>query len=230
MVVSLLALGFLLGLKHALDADHVAAVASLAARSTSLRQTFRVAAAWGLGHASTLFVFGAGVVLMGATIPDAVARLLESLVGVMLVVLGVQVFRRLRRERIHVHAHTHGDEAPHIHLHRHVADSAEHEHPHGAGLARRGLIIGGVHGLAGTAGLVLLAVPTMESGAGALVYLALFGAGTVLGMLVFSLLLSVPLTLSVSRLRGVTVGVEGVLGAVNVILGGWIAYHSLWGV
>jgi cytochrome c biogenesis protein CcdA len=228
MLVSLLALGFLLGLKHALDGDHVAAVAQLAARSASWRQTLRLAAAWGVGHAGTLVLFGAAIVLLGATIPDGVARVLEALVGAMLVYLGANVFLRLRRERIHVHAHRHADEPPHIHLHQHAASLAEHSHPHGANVLTRGLVVGSVHGLAGTAGLVLVAVPTMKSGAGALAYLVVFGAGTVLGMIVFSLLLSVPLTLSLGRLRRSAVFLEGALGVANVILGGWIAYHSLF--
>jgi cytochrome c biogenesis protein CcdA len=227
LIASLLAVGFLLGLKHALDADHVAAVAQLAARSASIRQTIRVAGAWGLGHAATLLGFGAIVVVLGATIPESVARYLEACVGVMLIVLGLGVMRRLRRERIHVHAHAHGEADPHIHLHQHVADVAEHDHPHGKALVRKGLLVGSIHGLAGTAGLVLLAVPTMKSGPGALLYLVIFGAGTVIGMMVFSVLLSVPLSLSMKRMRWAAAGVELTLGVANVALGCWIAVHSL---
>ena len=226
MLLSLLALGFLLGLRHALDADHVAAMASLATRSPGIRSTLRVAGAWGVGHASILVVFGTVMVLLGATLPDDVARWLEAGVGVMLVLLGVGVLRRIRRVEIHAHVHQHED-VRHAHLHIHEEGRAAHAHGHARSLASRALLIGCVHGLAGTAGLVLLAVPTMQSGGRALAYLVVFGAGTVLGMMLFSLLISVPLTMSVRRLRWMATGLEAVVGTVNVLIGAWILYRSL---
>jgi cytochrome c biogenesis protein CcdA len=228
MTVSLLLVGLLLGLKHALEADHVAAVASLATRNASWRETIRVSAAWGLGHAGTLFVFGAVLVLLGANLPDSVASALEAAVGVMLVVLGVDVLRRIRARRIHFHAHSHGAGKPHVHLHSHEFGHAhDHPHPHPHRSSIRALIIGCVHGLAGTAGLVLLAVPTLSSGTQALVYLAVFGAGTIVGMIGFSLVIAVPLTFTARRLRRVTLGIEALLGAANVSLGLWIAIESI---
>src|SRR5512134_1394073 len=95
LLISLLALGFVLGLRHALDADHIAAVASLAARKASLRDTLRVSGAWGIGHAATLVIFGGALVLVGVNLPPAVATALEGCVGVMLVLLGVGVLLRL---------------------------------------------------------------------------------------------------------------------------------------
>jgi High-affinity nickel-transport protein len=225
MLLSLLALGFLLGLKHALEADHVAAVAQLAARSASWRQTARVAGAWGVGHAGVLVLFGSIVVLLGTQIPERVASGLEAGVGVMLIVLGVGVVRRLRRERIHLHMHRHGEGPAHLHLHQHPGALDEHEHAHG--LMRRGLLIGSIHGLAGTAALVLLAVPTMSSGTGSLLYLVTFGAGTVAGMVLFSLALSIPLTFSLKRVRHAAIVVEVTLAVANVALGGWIVASSL---
>jgi cytochrome c biogenesis protein CcdA len=228
MTVSLLFVGLLLGLKHALEADHVAAVASLATRNASWREAVRVSAAWGLGHAGTLFLFGAVLVLLGTNLPDGVASALEAAVGVMLVILGVDVLRRIRARRIHFHAHSHGAGKRHVHLHSHERGHAhDHPHPHPHRSSVRALIIGCVHGLAGTAGLVLLAVPTMSSGAQALVYLAVFGAGTIAGMIGFSLLIAVPLTFTARRLRRTTMGIEALLGAANVSLGLWIAIESL---
>jgi sulfite exporter TauE/SafE len=228
MLISLLLVGLLLGLRHALEADHIAAVASLAARATSWRETLRVSAAWGIGHAGTLVIFGAALVLLGANLPHAVATVFEAAVGVMLVILGIDVLRRLRRRKIHFHVHSHGHGVQHVHLHVHEhAGGARHDHPHPRGFAPRALLIGCVHGLAGTAGLVLLAVPSMQSGTLAVVYLVVFGAGTIVGMIGFSLLISVPLMITARRMRRVTVALQALLGSANIALGAWIAFHSV---
>jgi cytochrome c biogenesis protein CcdA len=227
MLISLLALGFLLGLKHALDADHIAALTSLATRSRGLRATMRVAGAWGVGHATILVIFGTVLVLLGATLPQQISSWLEAAVGVMLIVLGVGVLRRLRGKHIHAHEHEHGGQLRHAHLHIHEEGRPEHVHGHARGLVPRALLIGCVHGLAGTAGLVLLAVPAMESGSRAIVYLVVFGAGTIAGMMLFSLVISVPLALSVKRLRWMAGALEAVVGAVNILLGAWITFQSL---
>lgn len=227
MLISLLALGFLLGLKHALEADHVAAVTSLVTRSASLRETIRVSGAWGLGHAATMIVFGTVLILLGATLPDRVVHVLEAVVGVMLILLGLDVLRRLLKRKIHVHDHSHDHGVRHMHVHLHERSHSRHEHAHAAALWPRALVVGCVHGLAGTAGLVLLALPAMSSGASAVGYLAVFGVGTVAGMVLFSVVISVPLALSVRRLRWATYGLEGTVGVANVVLGIWIAVQSL---
>jgi sulfite exporter TauE/SafE len=227
MLVSLLAVGFVLGVKHALDADHVAAVATLAARRASLGQTARVAAAWGVGHASVLLAFGAALVLLDARLPEPVAHLLEAAVGVMLIVLGLGVARRVHRRHLHVHVHQHDEGARHLHLHAHDRDRSRHDHPHSPGLGSRAMLIGCVHGLAGTAGLVLLAVPAAQSGPRALAYLVVFGLGTVLGMIGFSLLISVPLAWTGRRMARAAHAVDALLGAANLALGVWIAVASI---
>lgn len=227
MLLSLLAFGFLLGLRHALDADHVAAMASLATRSPGMRATMRVAGAWGVGHASILVVFGTALVLLGATVPEPLARWLEAAVGLMLILLGIGALARLRRKHIHAHAHEHDGGMRHAHLHIHEPGRPGHAHGHARGLAARALLIGCVHGLAGTAGLVLLAVPAVESGAAAIAYLVVFGAGTVLGMMLFSLLLSVPLAMSVKRLRWLAGVLEASVGIANLALGAWILTQTV---
>ena len=227
MLISLLALGFLLGLKHALEADHVAAVTSLVTRSASLRETIRVSGAWGLGHAATMIIFGTVLILLGATLPDRVVHALEAVVGVMLILLGLDVLRRLLKRKIHVHDHSHDHGVHHRHVHLHERNPSRHEHAHAAALWPRALVVGCVHGLAGTAGLVLLALPAMSSGASAVGYLAVFGVGTVAGMILFSVVISVPLAMSVQRLRWAAYGLEGTVGIANVALGIWIAVQSL---
>ncbi len=227
MLLSLLVFGFLLGLRHALDADHVAAMASLATRSPGMRATMRVAGAWGVGHASILVIFGTVLVLLGATVPESLARWLEAAVGAMLILLGIGVLGRLRGKHIHAHAHDHDGGVRHAHLHIHEHGRAGHAHGHARALAARALLVGCVHGLAGTAGLVLLAVPTVESGTAAIAYLVVFGAGTVLGMMLFSLLISVPLAMSVRRLRWLAGVLEASVGIANVALGCWILTRTV---
>jgi sulfite exporter TauE/SafE len=226
-VAAFLILGFFLGIRHALEADHVAAVASLATRSPRLASTVRVAAAWGAGHALTLVVFGSLLIAFDLSPGPAASRVLESIVGVMLILLGLDVLRRLRREHIHVHAHEH-EGLRHVHAHGHAGeaahDAARHRHEHG--LLPRALLVGGVHGMAGTAGFTLLSLAAIRSTAGAFLYLALFGLGSILGMVLLSLVISLPLHLSAPRLSRRAGGLEAGLGAATIALGGWIVVQA----
>ena len=227
-MIALLMLGFLLGLRHALEADHVAAVASLATRSSSLRDTMRVAAAWGVGHTLTLVVFGSILIALGASLPEQAGRFLEGAVGVMLVVLGADVLRRLHKRRIHLHAHEHDDGIHHLHVHAHDAPerSARHEHQHVRGLFPRAMLVGGIHGMAGTAALTLLSLRALHSALWALVYLTLFGVGSILGMVLFSVVISLPLRFSARRLTFAANGLEAALGTVTIVLGCWIVVQA----
>ena len=231
MSLSLLLFGFLLGLKHALEADHVAAVATLASRSSALRDHVTLAGLWGLGHAGALIVCGAGIVALGLALPVAVANGLEGLAGLVLIGLGFDVLRRLRRDRVHFHVHAHADAPPHFHAHAHhgetVHDPARHEHRHARALGLRALAVGGVHGLAGSATLVLLAADATRSLVEALAYLALFGAGTIAGMMTASLAISVPLRLSARSVGRFQHGLQGSLATATIALGCWIALRSL---
>src|ERR1043166_4015817 len=132
----ILGLGFLLGMQHALEADHIAAVSSLAARRTNVADIVKHGLTWGLGHTLTLFVFAGVAILLGHAIPEHVAQPLEAAVGVMLVGLGVHVLWRLWRDRVHFHRHSHGDETTHFHAHSHAHEAVRHErsphmHEHG---------------------------------------------------------------------------------------------------
>jgi ABC-type nickel/cobalt efflux system permease component RcnA len=230
-MTALLLFGFLLGVRHALEADHVAAVASLATRSSSVVNTMRVAAAWGAGHTAALLVFGSILLGLDASLPEGVGRMLEATVGVMLVLLGVDVLRRWRRKRVHLHAHRHDDGRRHLHVHAHeeeaAHDSAHHRHEHVRGLLPRALLVGGVHGMAGTAGLTLLSLQALHSLGWALVYLALFGIGSVLGMMLFSILISLPLRMSARHLDWAAGGLEAVLGVATLALGCWVALQAV---
>src|SRR4051812_3917050 len=104
-------------MKHALEADHVAAVAALATRSRSVGHTVLQGVVWGMGHTATLFLFGGMVLAMQLVVPERLAVALELAVGVMLVMLGLDVFRRMRRDRVHFHVHQHADRVLHMHAH-----------------------------------------------------------------------------------------------------------------
>jgi ABC-type nickel/cobalt efflux system permease component RcnA len=220
-MITLLMLGFLLGLRHALEADHVAAVAALATRSASLLETVRVAGVWGLGHTAALVLFGSGLVALDASLPPDAGRVLEALVGVMLVILGADVLRRLRRRRIHLHVHEHDDGIRHFHAHAHEnhGKATDHEHPHASGLLRRALLVGGVHGMAGTAALTLLSLQALHSTLWSFVYLTLFGLGSILGMVLFSIAISLPLRFSARRFTLCSNLLETGLGAATILLG-----------
>ncbi len=217
-------LGLLLGMQHALEADHIAAVASLTSGSRSRRSVIRHGVVWGLGHMATLCAF-AGVVLLsrGAVGPD-VAGGLEVAVGVMLIALGANVLYRLVRERVHVHAHRHGDGQVHFHAHSHLGDSrphreTPHEHEHRSRFPVRSLLVGVMHGLAGSAALVVLAATALESPLQGVVYVVLFGLGSVAGMALLSAVISVPLIFTANRLTWVHRGIRGATGLVSVGLG-----------
>src|SRR3954452_23749299 len=117
---AILSLGFLLGMQHALEADHIAAASSIAARRSEVGDIVRHGLTWGLGHTLTLFAFAGLAILLGQAVPDSVARPIEGAVGVMLIGLGAHVLGRLGRDRVLSHAHAHGDGARHIHLHSHA--------------------------------------------------------------------------------------------------------------
>ena len=225
---SILVLGLFMGMRHAMDTDHLAAVATLSTRTRSLRSALFQGAAWGLGHTLTLFVIGAFCLLMGAALPEAWALGLELVVGLMLVFLGAQVLVRMRRRRVHVHVHRHGDGTTHLHAHRHVPeeahDSARHEHTHPAALPLRALAVGIVHGLAGSAALLVLTLSRVGSFWRGLAYIALFGVGSLVGMAVISSVIAVPLQASARRLGRLYDGVEALVALGTIAIGAHVVY------
>lgn len=194
-----LALGFLIGMQHALEADHLAAVGAMAAREHSSKRGLALrGAVWGLGHTITLFAICSAVILLGMTLTDQAAAGLEFAVGIMLVLLGIDVIRRMRKKRIHFHAHTHDDNRPHLHAHSHEGAKAPHkrdphDHRHATGFPVRALLIGLIHGAAGSAGLIALAVAATQDPWIAVGYVAVFGLGSILGMAALSFVAAWPL-------------------------------------
>lgn len=223
-------IGFLLGLRHALDADHIAAVASLATRSRSTSETVRTGIAWGIGHTLTLFVVSATVLAMDIGFPDRVAAVAEFLVGLMLVALGADVIRRTLARKLHLHGHSHDRVGYHLHLHSHRDtqrhDAAAHRHRHPTGLPTRALMVGLMHGLAGSAALLVLAVTEQGSVPLALAYVALFGLGSMIGMAALSFTIALPLRASARSVRWGFNGFNAAIGAGTVALGVVIVFET----
>lgn len=199
--VATLALGFGLGLKHALDADHLVAICTIAGRERSLWRSSLIGALWGLGHTASLFVAAVLVIVLRVSISPTLALSLEFCVGIMLMVLGGDLLRRVIRGEMRIHSHRHvHDGEEHAHLHVHADGTADHRH-HAVG--RKPFLIGMVHGLAGSAALTLFVLSTIADPWAGLLYVLIFGAGTIAGMLIMSSLISLPFSLASRRLQGV---------------------------
>jgi len=182
---SILILAFGLGMLHALDADHVMAVTGLAAQRPGLRQSLRFCSRWAIGHGLALLFIGGAVLLLGMAIPATLSAIAESLVGLVLIAIGLWVIVDLYRRRAHLHFHHHDDLPRHAHWHTHhpVKDHARDSHQH----THRAVMVGLLHGTAGSAPLLaLLPLTAMgESPWLGMAYLLLFGLGVLLAMFIF---------------------------------------------
>jgi high-affinity nickel-transport protein len=247
--LAVLGLGFVLGVRHAVDADHVVAVTAIVTRHRDRAAAAATGLLWGIGHSLTVAAVGSAIILFNLVIPPRVSLGLELTVGVMLVGLGlINITAYLRRRRdtdgalaksaaVHSHAHTHGDYV-HVHRHGHAPDA----HPHDpartplSALDRRfdrsrlyrrlrPVIVGVVHGLAGSAAVTLLVVAAVGDPAWAIAYLVIFGVGTVAGMWLVTLSLASALRLASARSADTShrIGLAG--GLASVIVGLVFAYQ-----
>lgn len=220
-----LALGFVLGLRHALDADHLAAVSTFVSQEPNPWRSTLIGVSWGLGHTAALLVFGTAIAVFRIVVSARVAQLLEFLVGCVLVILGVNVLVGLVKARtLHVHAHEH-DEVSHTHLHFHLGDVEHRHHHHVLRLGRRPFVVGIVHGLAGTAAVVLLvagAIPSLLLAVGTIL---LFGVGSIGGMAAMCLLMGVPLALAARRLRLLERTIRLIAGVFSLTFGIFMAWN-----
>jgi sulfite exporter TauE/SafE len=235
-VISLFAFGFALGLKHATEADHLAAVSTIVSDRKSIWSASLVGGLWGVGHSISLFAAGVAVILLHFEIGERLARGLEFGVALMLVGLGIDALRRLARGgQIHIHMHRHGGR---LHVHPHVHD-AKHAHegnrtpaheaePHAdhlPAIGARPLIVGMIHGLAGSGALMLLVLSTISSPLIGLFYILVFGAGSIAGMMLMSLLLSVPFHLTTKRFGRVDWAMRGMAGLFSLGFGLFMVYQ-----
>ncbi len=219
-ILTALFFGFLLGVRHALDADHIVAVTTIVSRSNSLLRSALVGLSWGIGHTLTLFIAGFVVLVFKLTIPDKLSLSMEFVVGVLLVLLGVPIIRQLVVNRKHIHLHQHEDKR-HFHSHSH-RDTPEHDHQH----IKRPLLIGMVHGLAGSGALTILVLSSMSSVAQGLVFLLLFGVGSILGMLLFSGLIGLPFRFTRRFSLRLNLWVQGAAGLISIALGIFIMWQT----
>jgi ABC-type nickel/cobalt efflux system permease component RcnA len=240
---ALLLLGFFLGVRHAADPDHVIAVTTIVTRQRSIAGAALIGALWGIGHTLTILLVGGVIIVFGVVVPARLGLAMELAVAGMLVLLGLSnlpgLVRWLRSHRagLHSHPHSHGDW---VHNHPHGHGSRDHGHREDrtppAWLDRRlgrsllyrtarPLLVGVVHGLAGSAGVALLVLAAVPHPAWGMAYLALFGIGTVAGMLIVTVCLTAPFALVARRAGTLQGGLRLASGVLSVVFGLWMAYQ-----
>ncbi|PYS98477.1 MAG: urease accessory protein [Acidobacteria bacterium] len=221
---SVLLIGFVLGLQHAIEGDHLAAVSTIVSEKKNLWTASLVGGMWGVGHTISLFVVGAVVIFLKLQISESVETKLEAIVGGMLILLGLNALRKLfSAEKIHVHAHEHG-EREHVHIHAHSAAKAETSHHR---FSPRSILIGMVHGLAGSAALMFFILPSIKSPTVALVYILIFGIGSIGGMMAMSFLIGLPIHFTANRFDVLNKGLRLFAGVFSLFWGALIVYRKL---
>jgi ABC-type nickel/cobalt efflux system permease component RcnA len=247
-LLSIIALGFFLGMRHATDPDHVIAVSTIVSRQRHVGRSAMIGAFWGLGHTLTIFLVGAAIILFNLVIPPRIGLSMELSVGLMLIVLGVlnvvSFFRSIapaslhadQPALIHSHAHSHGD---YIHSHSHGHSPEQHPHrPDQTPLSYldrafgrlgvyqycRPLVVGVVHGLAGSAAVALLVLTTIRNPRWAVGYLLVFGIGTIAGMMLITI--SMASTFRVlPQSRRFSQGLAMASGVLSLTFGLFVAYQ-----
>ncbi len=224
----ILLISALLGLRHASDPDHLAAVTTLIASEEDLdkvRKAGFMGLFWGAGHGTTLVLIGLPLVLFNRYLPEAVQQAAETLIGAIIILLAVRLLLRWRRGLFHVHSHSHGGE-PHRHVHSHAGEADEaHEHAHKRRTPLGAYGVGLIHGIGGSGGLTLLLLSTISDKAQAAGALLLFAAGTAVSMTLLSTAFGLaiaggPLGRNFER-------VAPVLGVLGVAFGAWYALGAL---
>ena len=203
-LLSILALGFLLGMRHATDSDHVVAVTTIVSQQRNVMSAALTGIFWGIGHSVTLLLFGTAIILFGLVIPERLGMTLEFCVALMLIVLGVLNLGSGRRRPNEVH---------------------EHLHRHRFHLRIRPLIVGVVHGLAGSAAVALLILPLIRNPYWATFYLLVFGVGTIAGMMLITAIVAIPITYSANRFQLFHRHVGAAAGALSLFFGLFLVHH-----
>ncbi len=254
-LLSIIALGFFLGMRHATDPDHVIAVTTIVSRQRSIRHAALIGILWGLGHTITIFLVGSAIILFGVVIPPKLGLTMELSVGLMLILLGVLNLTGFTRwitetftpqspdapghPHVHSHAHTH-QQGDFVHAHPHHHEPEKHGHAEDAtpvgwmdrifgqlGLyqAVRPLAVGLVHGLAGSAAVALLVLTTIRDPRWAIAYLLVFGVGTIAGMMLITAAIALPFKYSQSRFARLNRGLAVASGIISIAFGIFIVYQ-----
>lgn len=244
-LLAILALGFVLGMRHATDPDHVLAVATIVARHRTVRGAALVGVAWGAGHTLTILVVGGAIVLFSWTVPPRVGLSMEFSVGLMLMLLGILTLARVWKQGAPAGphgthppvTHAHGD---YIHTHHPAPTPAAHAHaPDRTPLAwldrragrltayrtARPFVVGMVHGLAGSAAVSLIVLAAITTPAWSFVYLLVFGAGTIAGMMLVTAAIAVPFAFANTSVPALTRGLGIASGLAALGFGCVLAYR-----
>jgi len=232
-ILALLGLGLIFGLKHATEVDHVVAVSTIVSQHRNLLRSAMVGALWGVGHTAALLFIGAIVLSLKITIPIAVSNWLEFCVALMILGLGASaLWRALRKGReVHVHKHSH-DGVAHVHVHFHEAATRHDQgegstHAHAvSSIGIKPLLIGTMHGLAGSGALTLLILTQIKSAWLGLLYLIIFGVGSIAGMLLMSGLIGLPFALTSRNLSGLHHRLQAAAAGLSIAFGLWYAYQT----
>lgn len=209
-------LGFLLGVKHAFEADHVIAVSTIAAEQKNPFTSSLIGTFWGIGHTTTLFLIGLLVLLLKLSIPEKASLVFELFVGVMLILLGLRVLFQVRN-MIHSHVHVHG-KRKHEHTHVHSGGKKLHYH-------HRSFFIGIIHGLAGSGALMILVLSTINSLITGLFYIIIFGLGSILGMTIMSFFIGIPFFYAGKHVPAIDRILRLVAGLLSIVFGIYMIYQ-----
>lgn len=207
----LLGLGFILGLEHAFEPDHIVAVTSMISKHNNLRKTSILGAIWGLGHTTTLFIVGFLILVFKIVITDSIAMSLEFIVGIVIVILGIKILKELIINKKHIHNHSHNGKT-HVHAHSHK-NYKNHNHYH------QSYVVGLVHGMAGSAALMLLVLSTLESTIIGLVYIFLFGIGSMVGMILVGIFFGMPFVFTSKRFTYLNKSFQYIIGIFSICFG-----------
>jgi len=227
--ISILGLGFVLGLKHALDADHLVAVSTIVSERKGFWSSSIVGALWGFGHTASLLIVGLAVIAFHVVIPDKIAQAMEFSVALMLIILGANLLWKIRKgATFHVHTHSH-DHHLHVHPHIHEVEPGKpHDHAdinhHMKKVGKKPFFIGMVHGMAGSAALMLIVLATISSRILALLYIGIFGIGSVGGMFLMSALIGIPFSVTAKheRINGI---IRTAAGVISLTFGIFLGYQ-----
>jgi ABC-type nickel/cobalt efflux system permease component RcnA len=233
-LLAVLSIGLVFGLKHATEVDHVVAVSTIVSQHRNVFHSALVGALWGVGHTVSLLVICAVVLTLRVAIPESVSGWLEFGVAVMIVCLGVSALRRALRKNaeVHVHQHRH-DGLSHTHVHFHERETrhepASHkQHSHAVSrLGWKPVLIGMMHGLAGSGALTLLVLTQISSPWIGFLYVATFGFGSILGMLVMSGMIGLPFALASRKLTPIHQGIQAVAAVLSICFGIWYGYKAM---